>query len=161
KEFSTAEPRSRRLGRRRCVALEEFPGSERSPANCCSPRFVHRPFVRICMTGTSAIIDTSLDPVGERRRRWRAFLRLAIPIAAIALTIAIILAIALYLRSTSRQDILSLSNDLLDSIDSRIAREVSAYLDPAVRAIQIGRDLVTDGATGDRQALAIAYASAV
>lgn len=111
-------------------------------------------------TMTSAVVDLSLDPVAERRRRWRAFVRLGVPIVGVALMIVIILLIALYLRSTSRQDTLSLSNDLLDSIDNRIAGGVSAYLAPATHVIEIGRDLIGDGANGDRQTLAVTYASA-
>lgn len=113
------------------------------------------------MAESSAVVDISVDPVAERRRRRHRFLRIGLPIAGVATLIIVILLIALYLSTANRRDVLVLSDELIDTLDSRIALEVSAYLDPAIRATHIGRDMLQNGALGDRQDLAIDYSSMV
>src|SRR5215469_2269456 len=113
------------------------------------------------MADSSAVVDIRVDPVAERRRRRHRFLRIGLPIVGVAALIVVILLIALYLTTANRRDVLALSDDLLDTLDSRIAREVSAYLDPAIRITHIGRDMLQNGAMGDRQDLAINYSTIV
>jgi len=113
------------------------------------------------MADSTAVVDTRIDPLAERRRRRRAWLRIGLPIGTVALMIAIILAIAVYLSNANRRDVLALSDDLLTALDNRIAKEVSAYLDPSSRILRIGRDMIQDGALGNRQDLAINYATIV
>ncbi len=113
------------------------------------------------MADSSAVIDLNEDPLTERRRRRRAFLRIGLPVGGVALMIAVILLIAVYFDNANRRDVLALSDDLMAALDSRIALEVSAYLDPATRIIRIGHDMLEDRALGDRQDLAINYATIV
>ena len=81
------------------------------------------------MVAGDDVIDISLDPVAERRRRRRAWLRVGLPLAGVALMIATILAIAYSTVRANRQGALALSQNLLDTLEDRIALEVSAYLD--------------------------------
>ena len=50
----------------------------------------------------SEVVDISVDPLDERRRRGRAWLRLGIPIGGVALMVGVILAIALYSERANR-----------------------------------------------------------
>ena len=93
----------------------------------------------------SEVVDISVDPLDERRRRGRAWLRLGIPIGGVALMVGVILAIALYSERANRAEALALSEDLLSALDDRIAMAVSSYLDPATRAVAIARDVVKEG----------------
>jgi adenylate cyclase len=94
---------------------------------------------------SAQVVDTSVDPLDERRRRRRALLRIGFPIAGVVLLIAAILAIALYSERANRRDALALSQDLLSTLDDRIALAVSSYLDPATRAVAVARDVVMEG----------------
>jgi adenylate cyclase len=98
------------------------------------------------VTVSAQVVDTSVDPLNERRRRRQALLRIGFPIAGLILLIAAILAIALYSERANRRDALALSQDLLSVLDDRIALAVSSYLDPAARAVAVARDVVTEGA---------------
>jgi class 3 adenylate cyclase len=94
---------------------------------------------------SAQVVDTSVDPLDERRRRRRALLRVGFPIAGVVLLIVAILAIALYSERANRRDALALSQDLLSTLDDRIALAVSSYLDPATHAIAVARDVVKEG----------------
>jgi class 3 adenylate cyclase len=98
----------------------------------------------------SQVIDTSVDPLDERRRRRRALLRIGFPIAGVVLLIAAIIAIALYSERANRRDALALSQDLLSTLDDRIALAVSAYLSSATRFVAVGRDVVKEGSIMSR-----------
>jgi adenylate cyclase len=91
------------------------------------------------------VVDTSVDPLDDRRRRRRALLRIGFPIAGVVLLIAAILAIAVYSERANRRDALALSQDLLSTLDDRIALAVSSYLDPATRAVAVARDVIKEG----------------
>ncbi len=95
------------------------------------------------------VVDIAIDPLDERRRRRRAWLRIGIPIGSLALMVAGILAIALYAEHANRRDALALSDDLLATLEGRIQLAVSAYLDPAARAAHIGRDIAAEGPVAD------------
>jgi class 3 adenylate cyclase len=94
---------------------------------------------------SAQVVDTSVDPLDERRHRRRALLRIGFPIAGVVLLIAAVLAIALYSERANRRDALALSQDLLSTLDDRIALAVSSYLDPATRAVAVARDVVMEG----------------
>jgi class 3 adenylate cyclase len=98
----------------------------------------------------SQVIDTSVDPLDEQRRRRRALLRIGFPIAGVVLLIAAILAIALYSERANRRDALALSQDLLSTLDDRIALAVSSYLGPATRFVAVARDVVNEGSVISR-----------
>jgi hypothetical protein len=48
------------------------------------------------MVASNPVVDISVDPLDERRRRHRALLRIGIPLGGVALMIATILFIAFY-----------------------------------------------------------------
>src|SRR5262244_1860199 len=98
------------------------------------------------MVSSNLVIDIGADPVERRRRRRRALLRLGVPILGIVLMIAVILYIAVYSERADRAGVLALSDDVLSGLDSRIALEVSAYLDPAAHAVRILRGMMKQGA---------------
>src|SRR5215472_2671757 len=102
------------------------------------------------MVASNPVVDLSVDPLDERRRRRRALLRVGLPIGGVALMIATILAIALYSYRANRNGALALSNDLLVTLEQRIGLEVSNYLQPTARMVRILRDTLHDGALGDR-----------
>jgi len=102
------------------------------------------------MVASNRVVDISVDPRDERRRRRRALLRIGIPLGGVALMIATILFIAFYADRANRDGALGLSNDLLVTLEQRIGIEVSAYLEPAARVARILRDTLHDGALGDR-----------
>ena len=67
----------------------------------------------------------------------RRLLRIVVPIACVALMMASILGIALYSYSNNRRDALALSEDVLASLDRRIATEVRTFLSPASNLVKI------------------------
>ena len=85
------------------------------------------------MVASNPVVDISVDPLYERRRRRRALLRIGIPLGGVALMIATILFIAFYADRANRAGALALSNDLLVTPEQRIGNEVSAYLEPGPR----------------------------
>jgi len=94
------------------------------------------------------LFDMRADPF-ETRLRWRRKLqRIGLPIAGVVMMIGAILAIAVYSDQANRGGVLALSNDLLNELDSRIEQQVSAYVDPAGRAMAIINDTLA-GAEGD------------
>ena len=67
----------------------------------------------------------------RREQLKRRLLRIVVPIAFVALMMGSILGIALYSYTSNRRDALALSEDLLQSLDRRIATEVRTFLSPA------------------------------
>jgi adenylate cyclase len=100
------------------------------------------------MVASSPVVDISVDPLDERRRRRRAFLRIGVPLGGVALMIATILFIAFYSDRANRDGALALSNDLLETLEQRIRIEVSGYLEPAARAVRILRDTLVETLAG-------------
>lgn len=98
------------------------------------------------MQSSDLVIDIGVDPADQRRRRRRAWLRLGVPLAGVALMIAAILFIAVYSDHANRTGVLELSDDVLSGLDSRIALEVSGYLDPAARVARILRGMMKQDA---------------
>jgi adenylate cyclase len=113
------------------------------------------------MVTGSQVVDISVDPIEERRRRRHAMLRIGLPLGGVALMIATILIIAFYSDRANRNGALALSDDLLITLEQRIGMEVSDYLEPAARAVRILRDTLRDGALGDRLPLVETFASSL
>src|SRR5215469_15426325 len=89
------------------------------------------------MVASGDVVDISLDPIGERRRRRRQWLRIGLPIAGVLLMIATILVIAFYSARSNEVGALLLSRNLIATLDDRIALEVSTYLDPPAKALHV------------------------
>jgi len=102
------------------------------------------------MMTSNPVVDINVSPLDEIRRRRRAWLRIGVPIGGVALMIGTILLIALHSYRANRDGALALSNDLLATLEQRIATEISGYLAPASRAVRILRDTLRNGAFGDR-----------
>jgi hypothetical protein len=60
------------------------------------------------MVASNPVVDISVDPLDERRRRRRALLRIGIPLGGVALMIATILFIAFYADRANRAGALAL-----------------------------------------------------
>ena len=103
------------------------------------------------------VVDTSGTRVGLGRRR--AWLRIGVPVGGVALVILAIAAIALYSERANRAGVLLLSDDLLDSLQRRIAAEVTSYLNPAIRATRLVRDMVARDADADHSAALVSFAT--
>ena len=80
------------------------------------------------MARGDAVIDIDIDPFAERASRWRTLLRIGVPVLGVALTIAAILAIALYTDQAYRRGALALSEDVLTALDGRSANRWPAIL---------------------------------
>ena len=80
------------------------------------------------MISSKPVVDINVDPLEEVRRRRRALIRIGIPLGGVALMIATILFIAFYSYRANRDGALALSNDLLATLQQRIAMETSDYL---------------------------------
>ena len=76
------------------------------------------------------VIDVDVDPREARRARWRRIARFGIPLAAVVLIVAAIIAVTLYSYRSNRTDALALSQDLIAVLDQRVQTEVESYLEP-------------------------------
>jgi adenylate cyclase len=81
------------------------------------------------------IIDVDADPTETRREFWRRIGRFGIPLGGVVLIVAAIIGIAFYSYQSNRNDALSLSQDLIETLDQRVRTEVQAYLAPAAHAV--------------------------
>src|ERR1700736_4133637 len=110
------------------------------------------------MVVSPQVVDVSLDPLDQRRRRRQVLLRIGLPIAGVGLMVATILGIALYADRANRSGALALSNDLLATLEQRIALAASAYLAPPVRAVRVMRATIPDGTVPARLPIIEAFA---
>ena len=106
------------------------------------------------------LVDINLDTKTRRRRLKRRLLRVIIPVACVLFMVATILSISAYGYYVNRRDTLALSDDLLKSLDRRIATQVHEYLIPASEMVGLAADIVEDPSYGidnrsDVEALAI------
>jgi class 3 adenylate cyclase len=108
---------------------------------------------------TDEVVDTSGAPIGLGRRR--AWFRVGVPVGGVALVIVAILAIALYSDRANRAGALALSQDLLDDLQSRVSVEVTANLQPAIRATRLVREIVERNAIGERETALESFAWSV
>jgi adenylate cyclase len=107
------------------------------------------------------VVDIETDPLAERSRRRRTLLRIGLPIGGVGLIIGFLLGIAIYADSANRAGVLGLSDTLLQSIQQRIALQVSAYLEPAAHATLLAHSMLGRGGAGNRAEEAYAFAASV
>lgn len=88
------------------------------------------------------IVDVDLDPREERRRARLLWMRLGLPIIAVLLMVAAIVAITYYAYISNRRDVLALSQDVLSALDERVVTQVQSYLTPAVRVLHLTRTII-------------------
>jgi len=93
---------------------------------------------------TEYIVDISADALHEQRRRRRLWARVGGPLAGVILIAAVLIGIAFYSYEANRTGVLGLSDELLQELQNRIAFQVEDYLDPAVRATQLVRDMAAN-----------------
>jgi hypothetical protein len=103
---------------------------------------------------TEYLVDIGEDTLAEQRRRRRAWRRVGVPIAGVILIAAAILGIALYAYDANRKGVLGLSDDLLEELQNRISVEVASYLQPAVRATLLAREMAASSVLGTQQDVA-------
>jgi class 3 adenylate cyclase len=82
------------------------------------------------------IIDVDVDPREARRARWRRIARFGIPLAAVVLIVAAIIAVTLYSYRSNRTDALALSQDLIAVLNQRVQGQVGSYLEPVGQAVR-------------------------
>ena len=74
---------------------------------------------------------------------------MGVPVALVMIMIAALAGIGLYAHTINQRDALALADELLSALQSRIVREVEAFLDPAARMVRLIRDnLANSGAQG-------------
>jgi adenylate cyclase len=88
-----------------------------------------------------AVIDITSDPLAARANRWRTVRRIGVPVVGVVLMIAVIIVIALQANRANRRGALALSDDVLVSLDARIAQQVTTYFGIPTRALAIGETL--------------------
>jgi adenylate cyclase len=103
------------------------------------------------------VVDIAQAPTGLRR--FRAMLRIGVPLAGVIVVIAAVVSIVLYSERANRTGVLLLSDDLLTNLQERIGQEVIAYLTPASRAARLARSMMAGNATSERDAEFEAFAS--
>ena len=101
---------------------------------------------------TEYLVDIGADRAAERQRRRRILLRVVAPIAGVILAAGAIMATSFYGYEANRAGVLNISDDVLRELQGRISLQVASYLDPAVRATQLVREVATGGVLGsDRE----------
>src|SRR5258705_9314745 len=109
------------------------------------------------MTARNQVLDTSVDPLDERRRHRRQWQRIGVPLGCVALMAAAIFAIALHSDRANRRGVLALSDDMVAALESRVALAVSDYLGPAARAVRVAREITRNRAPEDRRLSSVTY----
>ncbi len=105
------------------------------------------------------IIDIDIDPLAERTRRRSTLLRVALPVAGVSLIIGFLLGIAVYADSANRAGVLGLSDSLLHNLQDRIALQVSAFLQPAARAVLLAQSIIGRGGATTNAEQAYSFAA--
>jgi adenylate cyclase len=107
------------------------------------------------------VVDIETDPLEERTRRRRTLLRIGLPIGGVGLIIGFLLGIAIYADSANRAGVLGLSQTLLQSIQQRIALQVSAYLEPAAHTTLLAHSMLGRGGATEHAPEAYMFAASV
>jgi class 3 adenylate cyclase len=94
------------------------------------------------------LVDISQDIGTRRQRRRRRLIRVAIPVGCLVLMIVSLAFIAVYAYQNNRHDALELTDDLLETLDRRIAAEVRNYLGPASDTVQLLANIIRDPSIG-------------
>lgn len=112
------------------------------------------------LSSVEQIIDIAPSTAALRRRR-RAILRIAVPLLALVVVTAAVLAIAFYSHNANRKGVLALSDDLLETLNAQIAQRVAAFLDPCARALRIMTEVELKTPLAERRMIAERFASGV
>ena len=94
---------------------------------------------------TEYLVDIGADRLAERRRRRQTLMRVVMPIAGAIVVASAMLGISLYSYDANRAGVLNISDDVLTELQGRISLQVASYLDPAVRATQLVREIGSSG----------------
>jgi hypothetical protein len=95
-------------------------------------------------------VDVSIDPHERRRTARRRLYRFGLPIAAVLLIAAAIVAVSWYGYERNRSDVLALTGDLMEALEQRASLEVERFLTDAadsawVAAAATGEPLMPEG----------------
>jgi hypothetical protein len=82
------------------------------------------------------IIDVDVDLREARCARWRQIARFGVPLGAVILIVAAIIAVTLYTYRSNRTDALAASQDLIAALDQRVQGEVENCLEPVGQAVR-------------------------
>jgi class 3 adenylate cyclase len=88
--------------------------------------------------------DSAIPPPAAARDaggRWRTLVRRGLPVAGVFIVTALVAAIGAYVHESNRRGAVSLSNDLVDAIDRRIAVQLHAYLSPSEQFLELARQV--------------------
>ncbi len=92
----------------------------------------------------SSTTTTTIAPAvgaGDSGSRWRRLARHGLPIAGVIVVTMLITAIGAYIYESNRRGAVSLSNDLIDAIDRRIAVQLHTYLSPAEQFLELAGEM--------------------
>jgi class 3 adenylate cyclase len=106
------------------------------------------------------VVDVGRNEAALRRARRRRAVRLAVAVLFVLGVTGAILGAGFSLRQEGRQAALQLADQVLDGAQARVAEDVSAFLDPAARALGIAAQLLGGQALADREDLAIRFSAA-
>jgi class 3 adenylate cyclase len=110
------------------------------------------------MSSLDPIVDIAEDAVEARRRKWRALLRLGVPMFGVVLVIVAILGNALFSYAANRRGALALSDDLLSTLNAHITERVNAFLDPCERLLALLNDIAAHMPRNERKAAMLQFA---
>ncbi len=84
---------------------------------------------------------TATGPSRQAGGRWRTLLRRGTPVAGVVIVTVLVAVIGAYVHESNRRGAVSLSNDLVDAIDRRIAVQLHAYLSPSEQFLELARQV--------------------
>jgi class 3 adenylate cyclase len=91
----------------------------------------------------------------RRQRRWR----ILTPVLGVLVILAALLGIALYNDRANREGALALTDEMLHSLDDRVAQQVEVFLGSGERVLRLARDLfVTSEGELDRDDILLRFA---
>ncbi len=94
------------------------------------------------------LVDINLDTKTRRQRFKHRLMRVVIPVGCVLFMVATILSISAYGYYVNRRDTLALSENLLESLDLRIAAQVHDYLAPASDMVRLAAEIVENPSYG-------------
>ncbi len=94
------------------------------------------------------LVDIHLDTQARRQRFKRRLLRVVVPVGCVLFMVATILSISAYGYYVNRRDTLVLSENLLASLDLRIAAQVHEFLAPASEMVRLAADIIENPSYG-------------
>lgn len=97
---------------------------------------------------TEELVDINLDAKIQRQRLKRRLIRVIVPVGCVLFMVATILSISAYGYYVNRRDTLALSENLLESMDRRIATQVHDYLAPASEMVQLVAEILEEPSFG-------------